>query len=435
MTDELEITSGGMISIDSHDVRSIGDRLGNVRARLQGVREQLWRAHAMVLHLTSFVSAGGIAECARRVDALAGDAGHGASGVWVMADTFEYAELRAKQEALATVRPDEAAALQVRIDELYAKDPLVEDRSIMMRAAWNDEWIAGTGEQTWDSYARLLGPFLRNALGVGGVSIESLLQIAAVLPGRIGTGRPAADSHLQGEAPPVEVQQISHSQVTPVTGVQDSLERLPNGSEGQVVVEKYTFEDGSEKFVAYIDGTRSPAWFTDEPWDMGSNTDMYLQQKTAASYVATMKALEAAGVGPDDDLSLVTYSQGGLIGTYIATGSDYKVGTWIAAGNPTDPALDADQVYVDIRHRGDVVSNLAGGGDPGGTGSSKSFTVRASVDPGSPIEQHGLTHYIDTGGQIDQSGDPREEALREEHFAVLGQAVQVERMEFQARRP
>jgi len=432
MSDDLEITSGGVISIDSNEVRAIGERLGAVSVRLQSVRDLLGRAQAFMLHqLASFISGGGVAECARRVDGLVESTQTAAHGVRVMADTFEYAELTAKLEAQGVERV--SPAVQQRIDQLLAQDPKIADRVTMLRAGWTKEWTEGTGEQTWDTYLRGIIPPQAQLAGVP--SIATVLGMGAILPSILKYGRPDADDRLTGEAPPVRVAEVSRSQVTPASGVQDSLQRIPSGDGGQVAVEKYVFEDGSEKFVAYVDGTRSPFWFTGEPWDMGSNTDMYVEKKTSASYAATMQALREAGVRPGDDLSLVTYSQGGAIGTYIAMDPSNNVGTWISAGNPTDPALGADQTYVDIRHRGDLVSNLAGGGDPGGTGSPESFAVRASVDPGSPIAPHVRTNYLDTAGQIDASGDPRVTAFDESYFAKLREAVSVERLEFEAKRP
>lgn len=432
MTDDLEITSGGVITIDSEDLRSVGGRLGDVGSRLQGVCDQLWRAHAMALHLSSFVTVGGIAACAHRVSALADKTATDAHGVGLMADTFEYAELLSKQEALG-VSAD--PAMQQRMDELRAGDPDIEDRVTMLRAGWGQEWTEGTLPQQWDAQAGMLPMPLRVLTGGNGLPFGTLLTAGVVVPAVLGLGRREPGDQLTGKAPPVQVSQVSRSEVTPVTDLEDSLKRIPQGDEGQVVVEKYTFDDGSEKFVAYIDGTRSPFWFTDEPWDMGSNTDMYLHQQKSASYAATMQALEQAGVGPGSDLSLVTYSQGGAIGTGIAMDPKNDVGTWISAGNPTDPALSSDQTYVDLRHRGDLVSNLASGGDPAGTGSPESFTVRAGVGPGSPIAPHLRDTYIDTAGQVDASGDPRVHALEQEYFAKLGEAVSVERMEFQAKRP
>jgi len=215
----------------------------------------------------------------------------------------------------------------------------------------------------------------------------------------------------------------------------ETISRVPYHGAGQVAVEKFTMKDGSARFVTYIDGTRTVKTGTSEPWDMGSNIDMYLQRDRAASQQAVLQALEAAGAEPGDRVDLVGYSQGGAIASFTAMDSPYETGTVIVAGDPTQPSLSADQTLVDLRHRGDVVSNLATGGAEGGTGSPGSFEVIREPDRDlNPIGPHDFEEYLKTADLADRSGDPRVSALQRDFFGELVQASKAERMEFTASR-
>lgn len=433
MSSDLEISSGGAIQVDSEALRDVARRMGAVGSRLGDVSDQLWRARAMVSQAAlDAVSTTGISDCAQRLSTLAEQMSTAMAGVGQMADTFEYVELTARQQALGAMDADGALAVQARIDELVAADPGIVDRATKLEAGWRHGLLDQTGEQTWDHWLRTLG-----ATGVippVAAPIETALLLGGLLPGAVGLGVLSTGDRLQGKAPPVAVDLVARAQVTAASGVRDSLSRIPK-DDGQVAVEKYTMPDGSEKYVAYIDGTRSIGGSGEDPWDMGSNWDMYVGGATSASYAATMQALADAGVPGDADLSLVTYSQGAAIGSYIAMDPTMNVTTVISIGNPTSPELGPDQTLVDIRHRGDPVSNLADGGTAGGTGSAGSFTVRATLPPGVPGEQHLYDSYLETAGLVDASGDPRVEALHDGYYADLAKAVKVERLEFKATRP
>jgi pimeloyl-ACP methyl ester carboxylesterase len=249
----------------------------------------------------------------------------------------------------------------------------------------------------------------------------------------VGRGRLTPGTRLTGTPPPVSVQLVAAGTAAAPTGMKDAIERIPYGSQGQVVVEKYTMPDGRSRFVTYIDGTREMKRGTDEPWDMDSNLDMYLEHRTAASQQATLKALEAAGAKPGDRVDFVGYSQGAAIGSFTAMDSPYVTEVVIAAGNPVSPHLDSDQLYALLEHDGDIVGNLADG-PPGGTGSAGSFTVSRDIDRLQFTDEHAFREYEKTAGMADASGDSRVEAMDRLFFDELGEAVSVERMEFHATR-
>ena len=158
----------------------------------------------------------------------------------------------------------------------------------------------------------------------------------------------------------------------------------------------------------------------------------------SASYQATLDALEAAGAEPGDRVDIFAHSQGAMIGAHLAMESEFDVQVQMTAGSPVEPTLDDDQLLVQLRHTDDVVSSLAGGGSPNGTGSPDSFIAQREGDPARGpqdllLAPHQLEAYIETAEQVDASDDPRAAAL-EGYWAELDGAVEITATEYHAER-
>lgn len=454
MSDEITITSGGAIAVDSPSLRDIATRLCGVAKRLEEARDHLTRARAELAQAPDVerrVGDAGISACLARLSALDRQVDKASKGTALMADTFEVVELRAQQESLGIERPRLALTLQARIDELLAL-PGVADSVVWTESRWMRERPDGPVDQPLDGRLGLAGGLigalsaafapigLRGAGMVasgalGAKPVETLMGIESAVVARRGLGVLPYGTTLQGATPMVTVQQISKVITTAPVNLTETISRVPFHSAGQVAIEKFTMKDGSVRFVAYVDGTRTMKPGTSEPWDMGSNIDMYLQRERAASQQAVLQALEAAGAAPGDQVDLAGYSQGAEIVSFVAMDSPYKTGTVITAGDPIQPSLSADQTLVELRHRGDVVSNLAGGGAAGGTGSPDSFEVIREPDrDANPVSPHDFEGYVKTGDLASRSGDPRVAAFNESFYGELVQATKVERFEFVAAR-
>ncbi|GAA3935939.1 hypothetical protein [Microbacterium soli] len=447
MSGEVEISSGGAISVDSGEFRAVGERLGDLSWELVRAIDVLERAQATLGSVSDPALRARLPEMSARVHRLTDlgrRAGEAARGTQLMADVFELVELRAEQEALAATRPDDALALQFRIDELIASDPVVDRMASAVVTGWSERRFDGVTDQPWDDALGLGGL-------VGGVLAPAVFSFIAPLMGARPVGATMSDAvekaeeldrgvlpygtRLQGAAPAVDVALVATAKVDPVTNLQDSVERIPRRrAAGQVVVERYMMAGEEKRYVAYIGGTRRIMPGSDDPWDMGSNWQMYGQRHVAASYEATLQALAAAGAESGDAVDVVGYSQGAMIGSFLAMDSPYEVHTVIAAGDPVDPALAADQTLVRLENLGDPVVALALGGDVGGTGSPESFTVTGDPERSSPIDPHRIAAYRETARLADASGDPRVQALQETFYGRLREAVTVERMEFTATR-
>lgn len=426
MSGGVEISSGGAISVDSGAIRDIGRRLSLLAGQVNDAAGMVRDAQQVLMRISGARGdelVGQLMASARRLNGTSFEGAWRARSAQSMADVFELVELRGQQAALAVTDPAAALRLEDRIEQLEAL-PFVRERVDQLKADWLRHRFDGITDQPWDD--RLVAPLAGVVGGTMTMAIGEALKLnrGVLPPGTV----------LTGDAPPVTVTKVSTGDAQPVRNLEDTMKRVPNGHKGQIVVEKYTMSDKSVRYVTYIDGTR-PDGGPDEPWDMESNAKMYLDRQKSASQQAVLAALAAAGANAGDQVDIVGYSQGAMIGAFTAMDSPYDVKTVIAAGDPVAPTLRSGQTIVNLANIADPAHALALGGQFGGTGSPDSFTVERDI-PGreSPIDPHLYPEYVETARQADASGDVRVQKLHDTFFAQLGEATSVERMEFSAKR-
>ncbi|WP_337001210.1 MULTISPECIES: hypothetical protein [unclassified Microbacterium] len=424
--DGLDINHGGAIAVDTEQLRDVGARMRAVAAQYEEAHDSVRRAQALISVDPSAapqLDVGALRRNGERLGALHAELEDACAGTLLMADAFEVVELRARAEALSRGDEAEAAVVRARLDQLLAGDDRLRGMADQLEYTWMLRRFQGLGDQ-YDAGGLLPPLFLTGAM-------------VGVFSGR-GKLRPGVP--LEGRADPVTVTRVKAS--TPKgapKGLAPVLGRLPVGS-AQVAVEKYTMPGGATRYLAYVGGTRDGMpgrTGSSEPWDMKSNLELYGGQRSA-SYQATLDALSAAGAKPGERVDVVGYSQGGMIASHLAMESPFDVATTITVGSPTEPTLRDDQTLIELWHTDDVVSSLAAGGSPEGTGSADSFAATREGDPDDGpqdlvVKAHNLEVYTETAKMIDGSHDPRAEALRA-YWGELGDAVAVERTEYRAER-
>lgn len=424
MSDDLDIRYGGAISVDTEVLRDIGGRLASVAGSLADGAAAAGTAHALLMGSAACREWDGFDALGRsraRLDELRLTAETTSASTLLMADAYEVVELRAQAEALAASDAAAAAALRARADEIADSDPRIEEMAGMLTQGWVDGRFAGLDAQV--GFGTPFGSLF------GGIGIATALLGKGVIP---------AGTTLQGKVDAVRVTPVgTTSPKAPPASLPEALQRLPNSGGAQVRVEKYSMPDGTNRFVAYVKGTQSALYGGSNPWDMKSNFELYSRQKSA-SYQATLDALKASGAKPGDRVDVVGHSQGGAIASHLAMDDVYDVGVEITAGSPVEPTLDDDQTLVQLRHTDDVVSSLAGGGSPGGTGSPDSFTAERVGDPGEglqdlTLEPHVVDTYVETAEMVEESGDPRVDGL-DDLWDDLGQATSVTATDYRAER-
>lgn len=432
MSGELEITGGGAIAVDSEQMRAVSERMAAAAARLADAGESVRRAHQTLSATWSAETRvdrsalwAGAQALSDEADALSSDA----VGTAIMADAFELADLRARQEMLAIRRPAEADRLQLRIDELVASYPDLDSMAVQLTASWERRSQEGLFRQWGDQLVAFARPML--AFGITALmrDMDRRPHAYGVLP---------KGTRLHGPPSPVTVTRIARSTPASTAGALSQLvKRIPKG-EAQIAVEKRMHRDGSVSFVGYADGTRSLLG-ADDPWDMSSNWDIYMDREQGASYHAFVQALKLAGAEPGQRVDLVGYSQGGAVVSSVAMSGVFDTSTVVLVGSPVVPSLGEDQTLVRFFHTDDPVgSGLTGGGPAHATGGPDSVTVSREYAHGaSPfsVVGHPFDAHLETIRMAEDSGDVRVEAVTAGLRADAADIVSVERMEFRATRP
>lgn len=430
MSGEIDITHGGAIAVDTDLLRDLAGRLRGVAERVDAAAMASLRASAVPTPIAFIGIRPGrdvgwdvsqLSVLSVRLQAIRDTLQATATAVDRMCEVYELVELRAR---LRFASEAEAAALTADIAELEAADPTTARMADWVTAAWEQERFDGLHEQ-----AAIGSPLLLWMLP---------LFTGAVTGMGVRNGVLAAGATLRpGTAVPVTVTETSRTtRAQAPQSLGEAFERFPKDGP-QVRVDRYRMPDGSDEFVLYAIGTKGLVG-GEQPWDMTGNVQMYLNGDESASYRATLDALAAAGAEPGATVHALGYSQGGMIVSYLASGSEYDVPTVITAGSPVEPTLSDQTLVVQVRHTDDPVSALAGGGSPAGTGAAESIVAQRQQDPWPTpgdlvMTAHHLDGYVETARMLDSAADARLREL-DALWTRLGTATGVESTQYLAER-
>ncbi|MDQ0643318.1 hypothetical protein [Microbacterium murale] len=427
MSDGVDITHGGAISVDPEALRAVAESMSRIAPTLADAAAAIRSAHAFIVatpKLSGHVDTVALWASGQRIDVLHDECRTASVNTLLMADVYEVVELRAQLAALAIQDSAQAFTLNARIAQLVASDPRVAEMETWLLAAWKDKRFEGLRDQLD------LGP--TGPAGAAGPDLGALLGLAAMVAAT-GTGRVAPNATLSGSGGPVSATPVKTNQpIAPPTSLAEALRRFPTEQGAQLKVEKYTMPNGTNRFVLYAKGTQVSV-DPKEPFDLKSNLDLYTGQESA-SYVATLEALEAAGAQPGDEVHVYAHSQSAMNAAYLSSQSEFEVTVQVTAGSPVHPAVGEDQLLIEFRHTDDAVSSLAGGGSPGGTGSPDSIVITRDGDPSDLLlPAHLMESYAATAEMVDASGDVRLDAWLDK-ARELNEAVAIESTEYVARR-
>ncbi|GAA4479668.1 hypothetical protein [Microbacterium panaciterrae] len=445
MGDDIDITRGGIIAIDPDDLRGIGNRILYASVAVDLAEQELLAIPDIIAATTV-----GPMPCLWAATTQLRSAGEAltrlASTTGTLSDVYELAELRAQQHLIAGTDRRLEQAYQLRIDELLRNNVHLPAVEAALRQEWDshrtDGFVLGEDPSPLapeNLAALMLGPITPGLFAL--LSAGRILSAGIAIVGDSGGVVPASKpltatpgvAVVRGADAPAAAPALRPGDVLVTRGADpvpvrrapasltDAIARVPSGKAPQVRVETYELNDGSRRFVAYVDGTR-PAGGKAEPWNMRSNKDAYLDHEESDSYKATVAALKDAGADASTPVDLVGYSQGGMITGLIAQSGEFDVQGVFTVGSPIEPQLPADVLDVAVRHTDDLVAVLAGGGAADGTGSPDSLVITRTAVPGHGIDPHMPAHqlaeYQETVRRAEQSGDPRMDVIRE-HFAAL----------------
>jgi hypothetical protein len=204
-------------------------------------------------------------------------------------------------------------------------------------APYSDEVFAGLGGGVGRAQPGLANG---NAGIAGGAGV--LAHVARELPllGNDDQGvrvtRIAAEDFADG-SPPAWSDTGARSVQEAVARI-DSLYPATGGAPpGTVAVQKVTGADGAVSWTVLIPGTQS-ALPAEHPWDGRTDVELVAGQADGAT-AAVERALADSGVGPDEPVTLVGHSLGGIAATALVSRAGfaerYRIGGLVTAGSPT----------------------------------------------------------------------------------------------------
>lgn len=189
---------------------------------------------------------------------------------------------------------------------------------------------------------------------------------------------------------------------------------------GTVAVQKLTGPDGAVSWTVLIPGTQS-ALPADHPWDGRTDVELIAAQADGAT-TAVERALADSGVGPDEPVTLVGHSLGGIAATALLSRAGfaerYRVGGLVTAGSPTGllstpPGVPA----LHLETPEELVSHTDGRSASENPRTQDRVTVvrslRDSVDAGDRaaagdvVQAHSITTHVRTLDLAVGLGDPR----------------------------
>ncbi|MCL2803440.1 MAG: hypothetical protein FWD29_05740 [Micrococcales bacterium] len=236
---------------------------------------------------------------------------------------------------------------------------------------------------------------------------------------RLITGSIAA---VFGDGLAVEVRDLRRRSHSPYGGIEDLMRQIeevsaPGGQPARVGVSRVTAPDGSISWVVLVPGMRSSAFGTGtDPMDNSSNLRA-ISGDVSATGLAVVGAMGKAGIGPDQPVLLVGYSQGGLVAASLAANADFteafKVSGVVTAGSPVSGIPVKSSVKVlSLEHVQDPIPALDEGPNPDRRNHvtvtrdlTKASDPELAAKAKQPTTSHGINSYIDTGALIDNSGN------------------------------
>jgi hypothetical protein len=201
----------------------------------------------------------------------------------------------------------------------------------------------------------------------------------------------------------------------------DSLYPATGGAPpGTVAVQKVIGSDGGVSWTVLIPGTQSapPA---DHPWDGRTDVELIAGQPDGAT-AAVERALADSGVGPDEPVTLVGHSLGGIAAAALVSRAGfterYRIGGLVTAGAPTGLLTTSPGVPVlHLETPEELVSHTDGRSASENPRTRDRVTIvrslRDSADPddraasGDVVRAHSVRTHVRTLDLAIGLGDPR----------------------------
>ena len=157
-----------------------------------------------------------------------------------------------------------------------------------------------------------------------------------------------------------------------IAGALSNLEALGSCRDGipyaTIAVQRYREADGKDRWLVYIPGTSS---HLDSPIGWAQNIQLMSDKASVRDRAASLRlvdqAMRDAGVRPDDPVSLVGHSQGGIVAATMASDlpNRYRFDHIVTVGSPiAHRQIGSDTWITSVEMREELVSSLDGADNP-----------------------------------------------------------------------
>lgn len=171
-----------------------------------------------------------------------------------------------------------------------------------------------------------------------------------------------------------------------------------------VRIEKY-----SDRYLVYVPGTQT--WNPiagSNVFDVTSNVSAMSGANRAASELGVQRALQLAGVRPDDAVYFIGHSQGGMVAANIAANAQrqkYRVAGLVTFGSPLGQLANKIKVpTISLEHNNDLVPKLGLKANPlASNWVTVSREAPTGAGPHALVEAHELSAYRETAKLTDES--------------------------------
>ncbi|MDF9717361.1 hypothetical protein INN71_13500 [Nocardioides sp. ChNu-153] len=138
--------------------------------------------------------------------------------------------------------------------------------------------------------------------------------------------------------------------------------------------------------------------------DLGTNLRSMAGESTVYQR-GVEEAMRAAGIGPDDPVTLVGHSQGGMAAVQVAAGGEFRVEDVVTLGSPVAlmPEVPAGTRVTSLENTRDLVPLLDGRPN---TPAAHHLTVTFEGGGDGMVEGHSLDTYARGAAAMDGSDDP-----------------------------
>lgn len=443
MSEQLTVSGGGSIAVATEDLLVLAALLRTAAADVESAEAASQRALLAALALTGSAAGelsaalGHVGGDLQEIRLLSAGLWHGLEAAATGYGTVDLLARRAADAAVGTL-----AWAGGRLFPLLA---LISPVPRLTAAAWAlttlapelttgvvggvRNWLLAnpwlTSNQLLVELVRLAGTSLDDAL-------RGLVGLPLTIPGSpAGAGSEALVGQEEGAllllaglgvagvagGGKVETRRTLREPVLPPRSVAELADRVPSphAGEAQVRIDRFADASGRLRYVVYLGGTVSAIGGAGgETFDMPSNVAAVAGAPSAA-YLATLAAMEAAGIDKTDPVLLVGYSQGGLVAARIAESGDYSVKGMVTLGAPTAGVESlADVPVLALEHSEDIVPAIAGTA----AALSSRLVVRRSLYEGKTVPlgvqlpAHQLAPYRQTAALVDGSAAPSLVAAR-----------------------